>query len=268
MPHARLASLLALALAAALPAALAQAPTSPPAAAATSSADSIDASAVAALTRMGKALRALPQFRMHATTSTEYVLDDGQKLALAGTVDYKAIEPDRFFVEIQSDQQHRQLFYDGKRLTIYSPGLKYYATLEDLNRSSQALLADSASTYGLEFPLADLFLWGTPAFPTDRFQSALRVGSARVGGEATQHYAFRQPGVDWQVWISDATALPRQVVITSHSDPALPSYQASLQWDTRRAISASELAFNPSGATRIVFVPVAVAAQATTAEGN
>ncbi len=263
MTHARPALLLALALAAALPLPVsAQTPAPVPA-----STRTVDADAVAALDRMGKALRALPHFRMHATTSTEYVLDDGQKLALAGTVDYKVLGPDRFFVDIQSEQQHRQLFYDGTRLTIFAPRLKYYATLDDLNRSSQALLAESASRYGLEFPLADLFLWGTPAFPTDGFQSALRVDSARIDGEATQHYAFRQPGVDWQVWISDASALPRQVVITSHSDPALPSYQATLQWDTRRPVSASELAFAPDGATRIVFVPVALAAQDTPAEG-
>jgi len=272
MPNARPALLLALVFAATLSPPLAAAtrtaasrPTAVPAA---SSDASVDPDAVAALARMGKALRALPHFRLHATTSTDYVLDDGQKLALAGTVDYKVSGPDRFFVEIQSDQQHRQLFYDGKQLTIYSPRLKYYATLDDLNRSSQALLADSASTYGLEFPLADLFLWGTSAFPTDGFQSALQVGSARIDGEATRQYAFRQPGVDWQVWISDATALPRQLVITSHADPALPTYQATLQWDTRRAVIASELAFNPAGATRIVFVPVALAAQDTTTEGN
>lgn len=262
MPHLR-PVLLALALAALgpLPAATAQTPAAAPA-------TSVDTAAVTALARMGKALRALPQFRMHATTRTEYVLDDGQKLTLPGTVEYKVIGPDRFFVEIQSEQQHRQLFYDGKQLTIYSPRLKYYATLDDLNRSSQALLAESAAQYGLEFPLADLFLWGTPAFPTDRLQSALHVGSARIDGEATQHYAYRQPGVDWQVWISDSTALPRQLVITSHDDPALPSYQATLQWDTRRAVNAAELAFSPRGATRIVFVPVAIAAQGTASGGN
>ncbi|WP_448133787.1 DUF2092 domain-containing protein [Stenotrophomonas rhizophila] len=266
MPHARPTLLLALALAAAVPLSVpVSAQTNAPMAA---SSATVDADAVAALARMGKALRALPQFRMHATTSTDYVLDDGQKLALAGTVDYKVNGPDRFFVDIQSEQQHRQLFYDGKRLTIYAPRLKYYATLDDLNRSSQALLAESASRYGLEFPLADLFLWGTPAFPTDGFQSALRVDSARIDGDATQHYAFRQPGVDWQVWISDATALPRQLIITSHADPALPSYQATLQWDTRRPVNANELAFNPGGATRIVFVPVALAAQDTPAGGN
>jgi hypothetical protein len=63
------------------------------------------------------------------------------------------------------------------------------------------------------------------------------------------------PGVDWQVWISDATGLPRQLLITSHADPALPSYQATLRWDTKRPVAAKDMVFRPDGATRIAFVP-------------
>lgn len=263
MRHSLACPLLALLIAAPLPWQSASgAPPAPRAAAATAAAATVDPEAVAALTRMGKALRALPHFTLAATTRTDYVLDDGQKLALAGTVDYKVLGPDRFFVEIRSDHQHRQLFYDGHTLTIHSPRQKYYATVENLDRSSQALLSDSATRLGVEFPLADLFLWGTPGFPTDVIESALFVGSERVDGEVTRHYAFRQPGVDWQVWISDATHLPRQLLITSHADPALPDYQATLKWDTRRAVSANELVFHPDGATRIAFVPVAQAGDA------
>ena len=137
-------SCLLLAAVLAVPLALPIASAAPPAPDTAASA-TVDPEAIGALTRMGKALRALPQFSMAATTRTEYVLDDGQKLALAGTVDYKVLGPDRFFVEIRSDHQHRQLFYDGHTLTIFSPRQKYYATVENLDRSSQALLSDSAT---------------------------------------------------------------------------------------------------------------------------
>lgn len=250
----------------AVPLALPVASAAPPAAG-TAAAAAVDPEAIGALTRMGKALRALPQFSMAATTRTEYVLDDGQKLALAGTVDYKVLGPDRFFVEIRSDHQHRQLFYDGHTLTIHSPQQKYYATVEHLDRSSQALLSDSATRLGVEFPLADLFLWGTPGFPTQGISSALFVGTEKIDDEPTRHYAFRQPGVDWQVWISDRTQLPRQLLITSHSDPALPSYQATLRWDTQHAVAARDLVFRPDGATRIAFVPVALATDADDGKG-
>ncbi|WNH47169.1 DUF2092 domain-containing protein [Stenotrophomonas aracearum] len=261
-------SCLLLALLLAAPWAWSTAVAAPPTASETVGAATRDPDAIAALERMGKALRALPQFTLAATTRTEYVLDDGQKLALAGTVDYKVLGPDRFFVEIRSDHQHRQLFYDGHTLTIASPAQKFYAQVENLDRSSQALLSDSATQLGIEFPLADLFLWGTPGFPTERIDSALFVGTERIDEQPTRHYAFRQPGVDWQVWISDTTRLPLQLLITSHSDPALPSYLATLNWDTKRSVAANDLVFRPDGATRIVFVPVAVASDDTVTGGQ
>ncbi len=261
-------SCLLLALLLAPPWALSTAAAAPPTASETVGAATRDPDAIAALERMGKALRALPQFTLSAATRTDYVLDDGQKLALPGTVNYKVIGPDRFFVEIRSEHQHRQLFYDGQTLTIVSPEQKYYAKVENLDRSSQALLSDSATRLGIEFPLADLFLWGTPGFPTERIESALFVGTERIDDQPTRHYAFRQPGVDWQVWISDTTRLPLQVLITSHGDPALPSYLATLDWDTRRPVAANDLVFRPDGATRIVFVPVAVAADDTATGGR
>ncbi|WP_282297270.1 DUF2092 domain-containing protein [Stenotrophomonas sp. PS02289] len=239
----------------------------PRAATATSIDTAIDPAAIAAVEQMGKALRALPKFALTAATRTEYVLDDGQKLSLAGTVNYKVLGADRFFVEIVSDQQHRQLFYDGHTLTLYAPRLKYYTTVDNLDRSSQALVRDAATELGVEFPLADLFLWGTPAFPTTTFQSALRVGSETINGEPTDHFAFRQPGVDWQVWISRRSHLPQQVQITSHNDPALPTYQATLDWDTQRAISIADVTFKPGDATRIAFVP-AVAVVTDAAPGD
>lgn len=227
----------------------------------------LDPAAIAAVERMGKALRALPHFALTATTRTDYVLDDGQKLGLAGTVRYKVRGPDRFFVEVRSDQQHRQLFYDGHTLTLYAPQLKYYTTISHLDRSSQALVQEAATELGVEFPLADLFLWGTPAFPTNAFQSALRVGTETINGQATTHYAFRQPGVDWQVWIAEGTNLPRQVLITSHADPALPVYLATLDWDTKQAISDADLTFRPGNATRIAFVPAVAVVDDSTQGG-
>ena len=227
----------------------------------------LDPAALAAVERMGKALRALPHFALSATTRTDYVLEDGQKLTLAGTVRYKVLGQDRFFVEVRSEHQHRQLFYDGHTLTLYAPKLKYFSEVEHLDRSSQALVRDAATELGVEFPLADLFLWGTPAFPASTFQSALQVGTETLNGQATTHFAFRQPGGDWQVWIADGTHLPKQVQITSHADPALPSYQATLDWDTHQPISVADVTFRPGDATRIAFVPAVAAVDDVEQEG-
>jgi len=213
---------------------------------------------------MGKALRALPRFSLTSDATTEIVLDSGEKIALDGQVSYKVQPPQRMFVELKSDRKLRQLFYDGTTLTIYAPRLKYYASAENLGKTLGELVTTAAQDYGIEFPLADLFFWGTERAPGDQLTSAIYVGAGTLDGERIDQYAFRQPGVDWQVWIAQKTSLPQKLVITSLDDPAMPQYVARLHWDTTSAMDAKAFTFVPSeGATRIRLLPIeAVAVEA------
>lgn len=239
-------------------------PAAPPAASTTTAAPAErDPEALAALDRMGAALRALQQFSLTSDASTEVVLEDGQKIELDGTVTYKVKRPNQVFVALDSDRQQRHLIYDGHTLTVYAPKLKYYAQVENLDASLGELVEQAASRYDIEFPLADMFLWGTDKAPNSLIRSALHVGSGTQAGEAIEQYAFQQEGVDWQVWISKATSLPVKLIINSLDDPAQPQYRARLRWDTRTPVPASAFAFTPpADASRIKLVPVAVAVAA------
>jgi hypothetical protein len=67
--------------------------------------------------------------------------------------------------------------------------------------------------------------------------------------------------VDWQIWISKATSLPKKLIITALDDPAPPQYRAELHWNTRGTLKDSAFAFTaPADAARIKLVPVAVVA--------
>jgi hypothetical protein len=77
--------------------------------------------------------------------------------------------------------------------------------------------------YGVEIPLSDLFLWGTPAAPLDKLESAMNAGQDFIGKDLCDHYALRQSDIDWQIWItSGSTPLPRKIVITNRADETRP----------------------------------------------
>lgn len=231
----------------------------PPAAAPAAAQPERDPEALAALDRMGAALRALKQFSLVSQASTEVVLEDGQKIELDGTVTYKVRAPNQLFLELSSDRQLRQLYFDGKQLSLYSPRLKYYAQVDGLEATIADLVDAAATRYGIEMPLADMFLWGTDKAPRSAIRGALHVGGGLVDGEAIEQYAFQQDQVDWQIWISKATSLPKKLIITALDDPALPQYRAELHWNTRGTLKDSVFAFTPpAGAVRIKLVPVAV----------
>lgn len=223
----------------------------------------VDPQAIAALEQMGAALRALKQFTLASDASTEVVLDSGQKIELDSQLKYQVKPPRQLFVDMESDRTHRQLFYNGNTMTLYSPRLKYYASVDGMDATLSELAAKLWTEYGIDLPLADLFQWGSANAPRNTLTSAMHVGAGSVDGTAVEQYAFRQPDVDWQLWIGQGDHLPRRIVIISHDDPALPAYTARLKWDLRAAIEPAAFTFTPPpDAARIgILVVDAVAMQ-------
>ena len=231
-----------------------------PAPTATAADVAVDPAALAALDRMGESLRKLQQFQLVSDASTDVVLDTGQKIELDGQVTYRVQRPNRMFVEIKSDRRLRQLFYDGNTMTVYSPKLKYYASVDNVGKTLGELAITAQQDYGIEFPLADLFFWGTEHVSRDAIKGALYVGPGTLDGEAVDQYAFRQEGADWQLWLSKASALPQKLIITSLDDPSMPQYEARLHWNTRATADAKSFTFSPpDDAKRIEIIPVNVA---------
>jgi hypothetical protein len=224
-------------------------------------APAVQPEAVAALEKMSAHLRSLKQFGLHADTTIDLVTQDDQKLQFPGAIDYKVRLPNGFHIAMKSDRKERELFYDGRTLTVYGPRNKLYAQTP-APPTIAALLGVAEDKYGIELPLADLFLWGTPKAPVASLRSAAYVGPARIDGSVTDQYAFRQDGVDWQIWIEAGDRpLPRRLVITTTDDPAQPQFASTLTWKTNAPIRDADFAFvSPKDAHRVELVAADVAA--------
>ena len=242
-----------LALALSAPAAMAQTP-APAAAAAT---DAVDPAAIQALKDMGTYLMALKRFEVETELTGERVLADGQKLQHSARATLEVQRPDRLRARLDTPRSQRRLYYDGKQVTLFTPAQNFYSsvafsgTLGDLVEALQG-------KYGIEVPLADLFVWGTDAAPTNQIESAMIVGQDVIDGVVCDQYAFRQGKIDWQIWISARTArpLPRKLVITNRADEARPQSVSLIDWDLKPDFPASAFTFRPpKGAQAIEMLP-------------
>lgn len=215
-------------------------------------ADAINPAAIDALKTMGAYLHTLKSFSVRSESTTDEVLASGQKIQFGNTVDIRSRLPDRVRIDVNSDRKSREIYYDGKSVTQFAPRLKYYATVPAPATVRETLKA-AAAKYDLDVPLADLFYWGTDQSGIDAITSAIYVGPSRVAGVEVDHYAFRQPGVDWQVWIETGkTPLVRKLVITTLDEPAQPQYTAVLHWDLKTPLNDKAFAFvPPKGAMKI-----------------
>lgn len=222
---------------------LAQAPAASPAAPAAAS--DIEPEAVEALKRMSAYLGTLTAFEVKGDSTFDIALNDGQRVQIDEHSNIKVRRPNGFVIERTSDYKDRRFYYDGKKLTVYSPRTTYYAQVDAPATIAQTLDAVS-DKYGIELPLTDLFRWSEPGGGrADKLQSAFHVGKATIGGVPTDHYVFREGDVDWQIWIDQGAApTPRRIVIVDRSDEARPQYTVNLAWNTKPTFSDSTFAFN------------------------
>ncbi|WP_322062288.1 DUF2092 domain-containing protein [Paraburkholderia sp. J63] len=221
-------------------------------------ANPVDPAAVAALQKMGTYLQSLKRFSVSTELTGERVLEDGQKLQHTATAELDVDRPNKIHAVLSSARSEREIVFNGKNVTLYTPAHKYYSTVQ-FDGTIGALIDKLRDYYGVDFPLSDLFVWGTPEAPTDQFESAMFAGQDYIGSVLCDHYAFRQKAIDWQIWISTgANPLPRKIVITRRDDDARPQSVSILDWSVHANFKGSEFTFRPpAGAKKIEIVPVA-----------
>jgi hypothetical protein len=227
-----------------------------PAGAAAPAVNAVDPASIQALKDMGAFLQSLKRFHVATEVTGERVLADGQKLQHTATAKMDVERPNKIRALMHSARSEREIFYDGKTVTLYTPAQKYYSTVE-FTATIGELIDKLEERYGVEMPLSDLFLFGTPAAPLDKIESAMNAGQDFIDDDLCDHYAFRQGKVDWQIWITTGSKpLPRKVVITSRADEARPQSVSLIDWNLKPSFKDSVFRFTPpKGATKIEIVP-------------
>jgi hypothetical protein len=208
--------------------------------------EKIDQDAMDALNKMGAYLRSLKAFQVTAEVTTEEVLPDGQKIQFGSLAELIAEKPNHLRVDVNSDREHRVFFFDGKTFTLYAPRPMFYATL-----NAPPTIAEMANQledkYGINLPFVDLFRWGTPESGAEDITAATDFGASQVDGVTCEHYAFRQAGLDWQVWIQQGDyPLPRKLVLTTLTDEARPQHESRYTWNLAPSMNAATFAFVPT----------------------
>jgi hypothetical protein len=218
----------------------------------------IEPSAVELLRKMTDYLGSLDGFSLETENMLEDVLVSGQKIQYDFSARVLIERPNKLRVERGGDLLDQLAIYDGKTLAIHDRMRGYYAVSEapdDLD----ALLHFARDTLGLVPPSGDFVYTNAFELLTGNLTSGFVVGKSVVDGVRCDHLAFRNPVVDWQVWIAEGDEpLPRKYVMTTRDDPAQPQYLVLMRnWNLAPKPGKASFAFSaPKGAEKIEFIRV------------
>jgi hypothetical protein len=212
----------------------------------------VEPGAAQALRAMSAYLRTLPTFKVTMTTERDEVDDFGQLLTFTGETTYQVKLPDAFAIDVVEGSKTRQYVYDGKSVTMYDPVTGYYAVFK-APPTIRATLDAAADKYGITVPFDDLFHRDQDEAQEKALTSGHYVGTAKVNGQDAEQYAFRQAGVDWQIWLAKGDKpAPLRVVIVASDDPARPQFEANLAWDTAAQFAADTFVFTPPANAKMI----------------
>lgn len=206
----------------------------------------IEDGAIDALKEMSDYLMTAKTLAITSQGTMDVVTNDGQRIQLDGTTNYKVRRPG-FVIDYISDIKSRRFIYDGKNFTVFSPKLGFYASVPAPG-TNREVLDEIYNKFGISLPLEDLFRWGdgSNAARIEALRSAYKVGTVTLDGVATDHFAFREDDVDWEVWIDQGDApLPRKLVIVNRLDPAKPTFTARLKWNVNPTFTDADFTFAP-----------------------
>ena len=206
---------------------------------------------------MSAYLRTLQRYQVSLDLTGERVLQDGQKLMHSASASIDVAQPNRIKASTSTASSRRVLSFDGKKVSLLFPDSNYYSSV-DYSGTVADLVQKLRADFGVELPAGDLVFWGTPAAPFDNLHSPMNAGQAVVNGTLCDQYAFRQPGIDWQIWLSaGANPVPMKLVVTNLRDDARPQSVTEFHWNLKPSFKDSSFAFVPPvGAKAIDMVSV------------
>jgi hypothetical protein len=207
------------------------------------------------LKQMSDKLTSAKSFTYRSNSFIELQAVTGQFLTFFVDADVALQRPNRLRVNVAGDVSSFQIYFDGTKVTAYDPEKNLYAVSGQITTMND-MLDFVMNKAQMNFPAAD-FMYSDPyAVMTKNLTHAIVVGPSRVNGVACEHFAYMEPGINWEIWIeSGENALPLRLAMTYKQVPNFPRFLVEFSdWNLNPKLSTDTFVFKiPANAKLIEF---------------
>jgi len=221
---------------------------------------SLDPRALEMLKVMSDKLSRADSFSFEARSMRPVKSPNGMWISLYGTSRVVKEGADKLFTETRGDFFPYDFYFDGKMITAYAPSKNFYAE-KKAPGTVDSLIKEIQREEGRSFPYADILVARPYDVLTRGLVKAVYVGQSTFlslsGAERvkTDHLAFLNKGVEWQIWLDVEDRLPQRVCATYLDHPGEPSYTVEFgDWKLNELVPPETFTFrNTSKAAKVEF---------------
>jgi hypothetical protein len=207
------------------------------------------------LKQMSEKLASTKAFTYRSNSFIELRAVTGQFLTFFIDSEVALQRPNKLRVNVLGDMPSFQLYFDGAKVSAYDPQKNLHSVSEPLTTIDEML--DFVMTKAqMNFPSAD-FMYSNPyAVMTKNLTHAIVVGPSMVNGVPCEHFAYMEPGINWEIWIeSGKNPLPLRLAMTYKQVPNFPRFLVEFaDWNLSPKLSKDTFVFKiPANSKQIDF---------------
>lgn len=181
--------------------------------------------------QMSARLAAATAVSVTTTEVRDIVRVSGKKETVSQTGVYTVRRPNRFYARTTGGRD-LESWYNGKTITIASHPDKVFAQApmpDTIDRTLDAL----AERYDMALPMGDLFYGSAEKALLSNTTTGGYVGTENVGDTPCVHLAFKDVGVDWELWLpTQGEPLPKRFKVVQKRRTGQPVIDLTFTaWD-------------------------------------
>lgn len=178
----------------------------------------------------------------------------GQMLTFFTHSDVALQRPNKVSAKISGDAPNLGLFFNGDTVKAVDFDSKHYAespALPDIDAALDFVMTKAK----ISFPSADLMYSNPYAVMSKNMISAILVGESVVNGVLSEHLAFTEPNIDWEIWIAKDSNLPTRLTMAYRDLKDTPRFIVEFtDWKLNPKLNAQTFEFKaPKDAQKIEF---------------
>ena len=228
-------------------------PAAKPEAPAPAPAPILEQQALDRLKQMSEKLAAAKAFTWRSRSAVEVPSKTGQFLTFFAHSQVALERPNKLRAIVTGDVPNFHFYYDGSNVSAFDPEKNVYA-LSSAPGTIDEMLPFVMDKAGIHFPTGDLLYSDPYAVMTKGLTHAIVVGPTTVDGVRCEHFAFRAPGINWEIWIdSGKSGLPKRLAATYTEVENFPRFLVEFSdWNLEPKLGKGQFVFKkPANAKQV-----------------